>query len=145
MDFAQRRRVEAQGFAVDRQAAERTALSRDALRPRHAGIFEALHRLDMEISQVEREELIRWLREEYHEELADLLLGFVAVCRLGPPYVDHRLDLVGSIVDHFAPADVMPEPWARARMLVRSGGYAFVEVYGSGMLRPVLPDGTVVL
>ncbi len=145
MDFVQRRRTEAQALAADRQGAQQQSRSRDAVRPRHAGIFEALHRLDMEISQVEREELIGWLRGEYHEELADLLLGFVAVCQLGPPYVDHRLDLVGSIVDHFAPADVMPEPYARARMLVRTGGYAFVEVYGSGLLRPVLPDGTVVL
>jgi len=31
----------------------------------------------------------------------------------------------------------MPEPFTRARMLARTGAYAFVEVYASGDLRPV--------
>jgi hypothetical protein len=29
-------------------------------------------------------------------------------------------------------------------MLARSGGYAYVEVYGDGLILPVLEDGTVV-
>jgi hypothetical protein len=39
----------------------------------------------------------------------------------------------------------MPEPFAQARMLVRTGAYAFVEVYASGELHPVRQDGTVVV
>ena len=45
---------------------------------------------------------------------------------------------------HFAPAEPMPEPFGAARMLARSGGYAYVEVYGDGLILPVLDDGTVV-
>lgn len=48
------------------------------------------------------------------------------------------------IVRHFAPSDQVPDPFSGARMLVRSGGYAFVEVYSGGLLLPVLDDGTVV-
>jgi hypothetical protein len=38
----------------------------------------------------------------------------------------------------------MPEPFSKARMLARSGGYAFVEVFSDGLILPVLEDGTVV-
>lgn len=119
--------------------------TRGARRHRHAGLLDAMHRLDAEISQTAREDLARWLREEYHTELGDIPLGFVARCHLGPPYVDHILDLFNTIVEHYTPADTMPDPYAKARMLVRSGAYAYVEIYGSGEIRPVLPDGTVVI
>lgn len=113
-------------------------------RPRHGGIFEALHRLDAHIDAAARAELARWIRDEYTSEFGDVPLGFVARCHLGPPFIDHRLDLFHSIVDHYAPGDVMPDPYNGARMLARTGGYEFVEVYASGDLRPVLADGSVV-
>jgi hypothetical protein len=69
----------------------------------------------------------------------------VAPCGLGPPFVDHILDLGGAIVEHYASADTMPEPYANARMLVRSGAYAYVEIYLSGTVVPVLADGAAVV
>jgi len=123
---------------------ERRSFVRDARRPRHAALLDAVQRIDAEISPAARDELARWVRDEYQSEFADIPLGFVAQCHLGPPYVDHVLDLLHTIVEHYAPADPMPEPFASARMLVRSGAYAYVEIYGSGAIRPVLPDGTVV-
>jgi len=39
----------------------------------------------------------------------------------------HRLDLVLSIVEHYAPADVMPEPFAQARMMVQARRTAAVQ------------------
>ena len=72
-------------------------------------------------------------------------MGFVAKCYLGPPYVDHRMDLLHDILDHYSVVQSMPEPFEGARMLARSGTYAYIEVYGSGLLVPVLEDGTVVV
>ncbi|MFF6883550.1 hypothetical protein ACFY9F_10220 [Streptomyces sp. NPDC012421] len=48
-----------------------------------------------------------------------------------------------AILQHYTPADVVPEPYARARMIVRTGAYPLVEVYASGALVPVRPDGVV--
>jgi hypothetical protein len=121
-----------------------------AQRPRHAGLFEATRRLDLDLDATERRQLADWIRAEYQREFNDVPLGFIGVCYLGPPLVDHRLDLLHSIVDHYAPAQVMPDPYQQARMLVRGnahgahGAYEFVEVYANGRLIPVRPDGTPV-
>jgi hypothetical protein len=153
MEFSHRRRVETSGeLAARAQRGQRLSAPgsrhgyvRDLRKPRHAGIFQAIHRLDAALDQAARAELGRWAREQYEAEFGDVPVGFVAECHLGPPYADHRLDLFQSIVDHYAPADVMPEPFARARMLVRTGAYEFIEIYASGELRPVLADGSVVI
>lgn len=154
MEFGQRRRVELNtgqdpriGLGPVRGQRLGTGSSgrlRDRRKPRQAGLFAAMHRLDMALDPAARAELTRWVRDEYDTQFGDVPLGFVAVCHLGPPYVDHRLDLFRSIVDHFGPADAMPEPFARARMLVRTGAYEYVEVYASGELQAVRPDGSVV-
>lgn len=113
-------------------------------RQRHSGIFAAIHRLDAALDEATRQELAGWIRDQYSTEYGDIPLGFVAQCYLGPPYVDHRLDLIFSIVEHYSPGDVMPDPFAKARMMVRTGGYEFIEVYASGQLVPVLADGSAV-
>jgi hypothetical protein len=100
--------------------------------------------LDTRLGAADRAELAKWIRDQYETEYGDIPLGLVAVCHLGPPYVDHRMDLFQSILEHYAPADVMPDPFAAARMLVRTGAYAFVEVYASGKVSPVRDDGSVV-
>lgn len=114
-------------------------------KPRHAGLLEAAHRCDAGLDAATRAQLAGWIRAEYEREFGDVPLGLFSLCHLGPPYVDHRLDLWQSIVEHYAPADPVPEPFAQARVLVRSGAYEFVEVYASGELRPVLADGSVVV
>lgn len=156
MDSSFRRRVEFPGNSSNlsgyterdqsqSSSAAQRPLVRDVRRRRSMALLDAVHRLDAEISPAAREDLARWIREAYHSELGDIPLGFVAQCHLGPPYVDHILDLFQNIVEHYAPADRMPDPYAQARMLVRSGAYAYVEIFGSGEIRPVLPDGTVVV
>lgn len=112
-------------------------------RPRHSGIFEAVKALDGQIDEAARQTLARWIADQYRIEYGSILLGMVAVCYLGPPYVDHRLDLLGGIVDHFAASDPMPGPYDSARMLARSGSYAFVEVHSDGSIVPVAENGTV--
>ncbi|MEV3987808.1 hypothetical protein AB0J57_02755 [Streptomyces sp. NPDC049837] len=105
---------------------------------------QAVGRLDAGLDETACRQLAEWAREEYAAAHGDVPLGFVARCYLGPPFVDHQLNLFHVIVQHFAPADPMPEPFSKARMLARSGGYAYVEVYSGGLVLPVLDDGTVV-
>jgi hypothetical protein len=107
-------------------------------------VLEAVRRLDAGLDESARAELAAWLCEQYAEKQGSFPLGFVAVCYLGPPFVDHRLNLLHSIVDHFSPADSMPTPFDGARMMVRSGAYAYVEVYEDGLLLPVHKDGSAV-
>ena len=132
------------GVARQSMAGAVASTARLSRRPRHSGLFTAVHRLDAALDESSRRELAGWIREQYATEYGDVPLGFLATCHLGPPYVDHRLDLIFSIVEHYAPADVVPSPFAQARMLVRAGGYAFVELYASGAMVPVRDDGTPV-
>jgi hypothetical protein len=110
---------------------------------RHSGLFEAIHRLDAQIDEASRRELAAWITDQYTRDYGDIPLGFLARCYLGPPYVDHRLDLLQSIAEHFTPDSVVPAPFDRARGLARSDAYEFIEVYASGTLVPVRADGSV--
>ncbi|MFD9795202.1 hypothetical protein ACFWXK_30100 [Streptomyces sp. NPDC059070] len=105
---------------------------------------EAVARLDARFDEAARRRLADWIREEYEVQHTAVPVGFVTKCFLGPPHVDHILDLSGAIVEHYAPSTPMPEPFGGARMLARSGAYLCVEVYGDGLVLPVLPDGSVV-
>lgn len=151
MDFSQRRRVDTgtsvgQGTGQQHHAPVNRAPSVRSLRkPRHAGLFEAVHRLDTGLDPATRDELARWIRDQYTVEYGDIPLGFVSKCYLGPPYVDHRMDLLHDILDHFSLGQTMPEPFEGARMLARSGTYAYVEVFASGLVVPVMEDGTPVV
>ncbi|MEV0178101.1 hypothetical protein AB0I54_02170 [Streptomyces sp. NPDC050625] len=117
---------------------------RELYGPRSAPLLEAVRRLDAGLDEQASRSLADWVREQYTTSYGSVPLGFVARCYLGPPYVDHQLNLFHVIVRHFAPAEQMPEPFSAARMLARSGGYAYVEVYADGLVLPVLDDGTVV-
>lgn len=117
---------------------------RELYRARARPLLDALTRLDAGLDEEARRQLAEWIRDEYQGAYADAPLGLVARCHLGPPYIDHVLNLFHVILRHFSPAEPMPEPFAQARMLARSGGYAYVEVYDGGLILPVLADGTVI-
>lgn len=142
------RRSDQQLFTTS--AGSRTAGARTApvtrtisQRPRHSGLFEAVHRLDTQIDEASRRQLAAWITDQYATDYGDIPLGFLARCYLGAPYVDHRLDLLQSIAEHFTPDSTVPAPFDRARTLARSASYEFVEVYASGTLVPVRTDGSV--
>lgn len=120
------------------------AATRQQFATRTSELLGRLRRLDAAVDDAAVRDIAAWLREEYVGRGAPVPVGFVAQCLLGSPYVDHRLGLDGRIVGHCAAHDVMPPPFDAARMLARSGAYAFVEVYADGLVLPVLPDGSVV-
>lgn len=93
------------------------------------------------MDQAARDQLASWIREQYTSLIGDSPSGFFAHCYLGSPYVDHRLDAMGAIVEHYTPSDTVPEPFAAARGLARSEAYAYIEVWAGGTLIPVRPTG----
>ncbi|MEV0322777.1 hypothetical protein ACIBKX_20900 [Streptomyces sp. NPDC050658] len=130
--------------ATPQHAATAGPRTRQGWAPRSSELREAVARLDAHLDAKATQELSDWIREQYTNAHGTVPLGFFARCFLGPPYVDHQLNLFAVIVEHFAPSDRVPAPFSGARSMVRPGGYAYVEVYSDGLLVPVLDDGTAV-
>ncbi|MFD9455742.1 hypothetical protein ACFWBC_21975 [Streptomyces sp. NPDC059985] len=125
-------------------AADAPGLQADRLRSRSPELLEAVARLDAGLDAAAGRRLADWIRAQYEAQHHNAPIGFLARCHLGPPYVDHILNLFGAILTHYAPGDVLPDPYGAARMLARSPSYAWVEVYSDGLVLPVLENGSVV-
>jgi hypothetical protein len=104
-------------------------------------LLEALARLDTRTSATARRELMEWVKDEYAARGGGELIGLMAKCYLGPPYVDHTLDLSGLIIEHYSPRDPVPDGLDSARPVAQSGAYLYIEVYSDGMIVPVREDG----
>lgn len=124
------------GAAVDRLTLH------NRMEPRSARLCTAAQQIDTCVDEVARAEIMTTLRDEYDKRQGGTLLGLFATCHLGPPYVDHKLSVFGDILEHYSPAEDPGYPFNQARGLVRSGAYAFVEIYSDGAIVPVRPDGT---
>lgn len=105
-------------------------------------ILEAVRHLDMTHDDAYRQELINWLQQAYNERMGGILVGIFGRCYLGSPYIDHRMSITGQIIEHYTHEQTPPEPYARARPLVLSGKYEFVEIYSDGQVIPIRSDGT---
>lgn len=128
-----------------RTAAQRLAI-RELRRPRSAALLEAIGRMDAGLDEQACRALAEQVGAQYAKEYGGgVPIGLLATCYLGAPYVDHRLNLIELIVEHYTPTSAVPDPYASARPLVRSGAYAYVEVYSDGLVVPVLRDGSAVL
>lgn len=113
-------------------------------RPREAELLSAVGQLDVITDPHVYQQLMQWIVEQYNARQGGTLMGLFAKCYLGPPFVDHRLDLLGSICEHYRPGDAVPMPYGQARGLAQSGAYAHIELYSDGAMVPILPDGTAV-
>ncbi|WP_006245061.1 hypothetical protein [Mycolicibacterium tusciae] len=114
------------------------------MQPRNQGLLQTLTQVDVQVDQVAQANVMQWIREEYDERYGGMLIGMFSKCYLGPPFVDHKLDMLGSILEHYAPNDDPGYPYSKARGLARSGSYAFIEIYSDGQIVPILLDGTAV-
>ena len=110
--------------------------------PRSAELVQAVRNLDMTQDAAYRAELIDWIEAAYAERMGGVLLGLFARCYLGAPYVDHRLTIVGRILEHYSAGDEVPAPFDGARGLARSSVYSYIEIYSDGEIVPVTADGT---
>jgi hypothetical protein len=157
VDFRQRRRtVAGQGTPDLRQQSSNQGLSglnttaprlgsREFRRARTAALRNVVAQMDAAVDEQTRRQLAEVIAGHYNIDYGGAIpLGFMAVCHLGPPYVDHRLSLLDTILEHYGPADAVPSPFGEARPLVRSGAYLYVEIYSDGQLIPVRGDGSVV-
>jgi hypothetical protein len=107
-------------------------------------LLQTLSKVDVQVDQVAQANVMQWIHEEYDQRYGGMLLGLFSKCYLGPPFVDHKLDMLGSILEHYSPNDDPGYPYSKARGLARSGSYAFIEIYSDGQIVPILPDGTAV-
>ena len=131
-----------------RQTQQMDKLKLDKLlrKPRSKEYMDALNRLDAGghvHNQGKVNEIIDAIRAEFPEvELSGMLIGFVAVCYLGPPYEVHTLDFTGQIIEHYKVRQTLPNGMEKARSIAMRGGYAFIEVY-IDCCRAIRSDGTV--
>lgn len=107
-------------------------------------LMSVLGDIDVCVDRASQAEIMRWVQAEYEARQGGTLVGLLQQCYLGPPYVDHKLDLFGDIVRHYEGGEAVESPYGQARGLVSSGAYAFVEIYSDGAMVPVRPDGTAV-
>lgn len=119
-----------------------TELSRRRQQVRDSELLQAVKRLDTEPSREAQMEIMEWLQKEYDERGGGPLIGLFSRCYLGPPYVDHMLNLLGQICEHYSSSESPEGPYVGARALARNPAYAYVEVYADGVVIPVRTDGT---
>lgn len=119
-----------------------TELSRRRRQARDPGLLEAVKRLDAEPSREAQLKILNWLQQEYDARGGGPLIGLFSRCYLGAPYVDHMLNLLGQICEHYSMNESPQGPYVGARALARNLAYAYVEVYADGAVIPVRIDGT---
>jgi hypothetical protein len=110
---------------------------------RSADLIEAVKQIDVQTDPAMKQAIIDWVHAEYDKRGGGELIGLFSKCYLGHPYCDHRMDISGSIIEHYKIDENVPPAYARARPLAASGSYAYVEVYADGAVIPVRADGTV--
>lgn len=145
----QRFRLNQRGSVTVSKPAETISLPGHVVRarrmPRSRDVIQAVLDIDVATDPMTRKQLTDWLKETYDLRGGGQLIGLFAKCHLGHPYVDHRLALVGEILDHYAPSDTVPEPYAKARAFARNDAYLYIEIYADGAVIPVRPNGEIAL
>lgn len=109
--------------------------------PRSRDIMQAVVDIDVATDPMTRKQLTDWLKEAYDLRGGGALVGLFAKCHLGPPYVDHKLAIIGEILEHYTPTDTIAEPYTRARAFARNDAYLYIEVYSDGAVVPVRANG----
>lgn len=112
---------------------------------RPAELTETVRHLDAYGDPQGAAELADWLQNEYSSRGCGLVVGLFSHCYLGPPFIDHQLDMTTRILQHFTPSQSVPPMFEPCRPYARSTAYAFIEVYADGTVVPVREDGEPVV
>lgn len=129
--------------SVTQAPAGLSALERgNRARRRSRELLDAIERLDTTLDPAAHQQIVDWVQEHYDARNGGQLLGLFGKCYLGPPFIDHMMDMSGHILEHFKAEDSVPPGFAPARPLVRSESYLFVEVYSDGQVVPIRGDGS---
>jgi hypothetical protein len=110
---------------------------------RDADLLEAVKQIDVHADPAMQAAILEWVSDAYDERGGGRPIGLFSRCYLGHPYCDHRMDLAGSIIEHYTLSEEPPHPYDKARSLAASAAYAFIEVYSDGEVIAVRDDGTV--
>lgn len=111
---------------------------------RDAQLIDAILRIDTTVDPAGQRELMEWISQAYDDRGGGELVGLFGRCHLGHPYVDHRMSIAGSIIEHFTSDQIVPPPFTAGRPLARSDAYLFVEIYADGQVVPIRSDGSQV-
>jgi hypothetical protein len=131
--------VDASRAAITTTSTER----KNRKKQRSADLIEAVRQIDVQADPAMKQAIMDWVQAEYDSRGGGILVGLFSKCYLGHPYVDHKMDIAGTIIEHYRLDQNVPPPFAGARSLAASGAYAFIEVYADGEVIPVRNDGTV--
>lgn len=115
-------------------------MARKLRRPQE--LLDAIAGLDTVQDDAVRAQILDWIQQSYEDRGGGILIGLFGKCYLGHPYVDHRMSLDGSILEHFKGDESVPPAFAPCRALARSSAYAYIEVYADGQVVPIRIDGT---
>jgi hypothetical protein len=122
------------------------SVSRNRKHIRTDELLDAVRSLDTTTDPAVMQAIIDVINEEYEQRQVGRIVGLFSRCYLGAPYVDHRLDLAGTmILEHYERTSAPPPPFSTARPVVRNDAYLYVEVYDDGSIVPVRGDGRPVL
>ena len=61
----------------------------------------AIAGLDTVQDEAVRAQILDWIQQSYEDRGGGIMIGLFGRCYLGHPYVDHRMSLDGSILEHF--------------------------------------------
>jgi len=122
-------------------SATQTLMARKRKLRRSEDLMRAVAQVDVTTDPATQRELLEWINAVYEDRGGGPLIGLFSHCYLGHPFIDHKLDFGGRIIQHYTPHDQVPPGFEAARPLARSTAYAFIEVYADGMVVPIRPDG----
>ena len=115
-------------------------MARKLRRPQE--LLDAIAGLDTVQDEAVRAQILDWIQQSYEDRGGGIMIGLFGRCYLGHPYVDHRMSLDGSILEHFKGDESVPPAFEQCRALARSNAYAYIEVYADGQVVPIRIDGT---
>ena len=132
--------------ATETSSEDKIRIDRLLRRPRSKDLIASVRELDAGghvCNHEQVESMLGKLRNEFPEiNVAEILLGIVAVCYLGKPYEVHTLDLNGGIIQHYRAGESLPGALDKARSLAIRGGYEYIEVYAD-CCRAISGNGSV--
>ncbi|WP_120004382.1 hypothetical protein [Nesterenkonia muleiensis] len=112
---------------------------------RSQDLVQVVQQLDVSNDPQWTQAVMQWVRDYYDAQGGGTIIGLFSTCYLGSPYLDHKMDLLGNIIEHYPSHETPPRPFSSARTLARSAAYEFIEIYDDGTVTPVRADGQPVL
>lgn len=103
--------------------------------------MQSVKQIDTSTDEASCAAVLKNLEDAYIERMGGELIALFSRCYLGDPYLDHKLNLLGKIVEHYPASQPLTGSYEKARNLISSGAYAYVEIYADGAVIPISRTG----